>query len=194
MKSSLVVLSTLVATSFAARAQFSTPTSLTPSFTPTTTLPLRPTRRPTKSPTKAPTAKPTTRSPTVQPTTTLTPSTLPPTSTTAPTPAPPSSLTGMQGQLISQTNKIRAAHGLGPVTWDAALSAEMQAYANSCPGFNHGGPSGWQNLATNTACSGDACLNIVGAAWLWYNQEETKWNYDGNTCNGDLSTCVTSPT
>ncbi|CAK4107594.1 unnamed protein product, partial [Aphanomyces euteiches] len=187
-----------------------TPTAQ-PTSKPTSQPTQQPTQKPTKRPTKKPTLKPTpvaTKRPTAAPTTkpatssarpTLTPTQAPtttpattraPATTPAPTPSSPStSLTGMQGQLISQTNKIRAAHGLGPVTWDAALSAKMQAYAGSCPGFNHGGPSGWQNLATNQACSGDACLKIVGAAWLWYNQEETKWNYNGNTCNGDWSVC-----
>ncbi|CAK4076345.1 unnamed protein product [Aphanomyces euteiches] len=121
---------------------------------------------------------------TAKPTTAVT--TTPPPITTTPAPG---GLTGMQGQLILQTNKIRAAHGLGPVAWDAALSVQMQQYADSCPGFKHGGPSGWQNLASNTPCTGDTCLKIVGAAWLWYDQEETKWNYDAHTCNGDWSVC-----
>ncbi|CAK4839451.1 hypothetical protein Ae201684_016059 [Aphanomyces euteiches] len=95
----------------------------------------------------------------------------------------------MQGQLLVQTNKIRAAHGLGAVTWDASLATKVQNYANSCPGFNHGGPQGWQNLATNTPCSGDACMKIVSAAWLWYNEEETKWNYNAHKCNGDWADC-----
>ncbi|KAH9188203.1 hypothetical protein AeNC1_009821 [Aphanomyces euteiches] len=158
----------------------------------TTSLPETETPAPvTDAPTSRPTRKPRsprptfTRSPTIAPTADPTPSP----STTSPAPAPGPSSSGMQGQLVDQTNKIRAAHGLGPVTWDADLAAKMQAYADSCPGFNHGGPEGWQNLATNEPCSGDACLKIVGAAWMWYNQEETKWNYNANKCNGDWSTC-----
>ncbi|KAH9158726.1 hypothetical protein LEN26_002767 [Aphanomyces euteiches] len=65
------------------------------------------------------------------------------------------------------------------------MLTKAQNYANSCPGFNHGGPQGRQNLATNTPCSGDACMKIVSAAWLWYNDEETKWNYNAHKCNGD---------
>ncbi|KAH9082776.1 hypothetical protein LEN26_021157 [Aphanomyces euteiches] len=95
----------------------------------------------------------------------------------------------MQGQLIMQTNKIRAAHGLGQVTWDAALSVEMQKFADSCPGFDHGGPEGWQNLGPIESCTGDACLKIAGAAWMWYNDEETKWNYAAHTCNGQWADC-----
>ncbi|CAK4755981.1 unnamed protein product [Aphanomyces euteiches] len=149
---------------------------------PSTTQPPR-----TASPTTLPVAPKTTSATTKAPITTSTPTKKP--TTTAATPAPGSSGTGMQGQLIMQTNKIRAAHGLGPVTWDAALAADMQKFADSCPGFNHGGPEGWQNLATFEPCSGDACLKIVGAAWLWYNEEETKWNYNANKCNGDWSVC-----
>ncbi|ETV90502.1 hypothetical protein H310_14742 [Aphanomyces invadans] len=67
----------------------------------------------------------------------------------------------------------------------------MQDWANTCPGFQHGGPTGWQNLASNTPCgtNGKDCMKIVGASWMWYDQEETKWNYASNSCNGDWSTC-----
>ncbi|KAF0687038.1 Aste57867_21199 [Aphanomyces stellatus] len=104
------------------------------------------------------------------------------------TPPSPSTGSGVQDQLIAQTNKIRAAHQLPPVSWDATLASQMQAWADSCPGFQHGGPSGWQNLATNTPCT-DNCLSIVGAPWLWYNQEETQWNYNSHRCNGDWGQC-----
>ncbi|KAG9400931.1 hypothetical protein AC1031_009653 [Aphanomyces cochlioides] len=153
--------------------------------TPTPTTGSPETFAPTESPDTAapstslpsPTAFPTSRSPSKKPV------------TTAATPAPGASGTGIQRQLITQTNKIRAAHGLGPVTWNAALAAEMQKFADSCPGFNHGGPEGWQNLAPFEPCSGDACLKIAGAAWMWYNDEETKWNYDAHTCNGEWADC-----
>ncbi|CAK5041232.1 unnamed protein product, partial [Aphanomyces euteiches] len=74
---------------------------------PSTTQPPR-----TASPTTLPVAPKTTSATTKAPITTSTPTKKP--TTTAATPAPGSSGTGMQGQLIMQTNKIRAAHGLGP--------------------------------------------------------------------------------
>ncbi|ETV69642.1 hypothetical protein H257_14665 [Aphanomyces astaci] len=67
----------------------------------------------------------------------------------------------------------------------------MRAWAGGCPGFTHGGPAGWQNLATYTTCesSGKDCTKVVGASWLWYDQEETFWNYGSNSCNGGWAKC-----
>ncbi|ETV75475.1 hypothetical protein H257_10312 [Aphanomyces astaci] len=90
---------------------------------------------------------------------------------------------------MAQTNKIRAAHGISPLTWDDKLEPEMQKWAKSCPGFKHGGPKGSQNLATNKACSGAACMKVVGAAWMWYDEEEKSWNYESNKCNGNWAKC-----
>ncbi|ETV75474.1 hypothetical protein H257_10311 [Aphanomyces astaci] len=92
-------------------------------------------------------------------------------------------------QLMAQTNKIRAAHGISPVTWDDKLEAEMQKWARSCPGFKHGGPKGSQNLATNIKCSGAACMKVLGASWMWYDEEEKSWNYESNKCNGNWAKC-----
>ncbi|RHY18213.1 hypothetical protein DYB36_011712 [Aphanomyces astaci] len=178
-----------------------TPMTSTPnpsSNTPTTTK-RRCTKRPkpTKKPkptTKKP--KPTTKKPkptdpspsyTPSPTTYAPKPTTQPSSTYAPTP----SGNGVKDQLIAQTNKIRAAHGIGPVTWNDELEPKMRAWAEDCPGFTHGGPPGWQNLATYTKCesSGKDCTKVVGASWLWYDQEETFWNYDNNSCNGGWAKC-----
>ncbi|KAF0730889.1 hypothetical protein Ae201684_011771 [Aphanomyces euteiches] len=132
---------------------------------------------------------PSTDDPTSVPTITPSPSTVPPTPTSTPaTPAPSKGVTGMQGQLLSQTNKIRAAHSLNPVTWDAALSAKLQKFADSCPGYTTGGVAGWQNYGGYQPCTGDACLKIVGAAWSWYNQAESYWNYSSRKCS---SNCIT---
>ncbi|RHY19707.1 hypothetical protein DYB36_012193 [Aphanomyces astaci] len=99
----------------------------------------------------------------------------------------------VRDQLISQHNKIRAAHGVGPVTWDDALASRMQAWANTCPGFKHGGPkSGGQNLATHIPCGTSttrASDTVVGASWMWYDEEETFWNYGTNSCNGAWEKC-----
>ncbi|RHZ26340.1 hypothetical protein DYB26_011345 [Aphanomyces astaci] len=178
--------------SFPPKPSKHTPMTSTPnpsSNTPTTTK-RRCTKRP--KPTKKP--KPTgpspsyTPSPTTEPSSTYVPKpTTQPSSTYAPTP----SGNGVKDQLIAQTNKIRAAHGIGPLTWDDELEPKMRTWAKSCPGFKHGGPAGWQNLATNTACgsSGKDCTNVVGASWLWYDQEETFWNYGSNSCNGGWAKC-----
>ncbi|RHZ30333.1 hypothetical protein DYB37_005577 [Aphanomyces astaci] len=89
----------------------------------------------------------------------------------------------LKHQLLFQTNKIRAVHSIGSVTWNDGLAIQMQAWADTCPGFQHGGPSGWQNLATYDRCGFQECMAIAGAAWLWYDQEETLWNYDTNQCS-----------
>ncbi|RHZ08032.1 hypothetical protein DYB31_006438 [Aphanomyces astaci] len=170
----------------------STDTPATSMSTPTTTK-RRYTRRPRTSRQPKTTGPSTTDtpSPTTEPSSTFAPKpTTQPSSTSAPTPSTPSG-NGVKDQLIAQTNKIRAAHGVAPLAWDDALASKMQTWASSCPGFKHGGPSGWQNLATNTACgsSGKDCMKVVGASWLWYDQEETFWNYGSNSCNGDWAKC-----
>ncbi|RHY58366.1 hypothetical protein DYB30_008413, partial [Aphanomyces astaci] len=30
---------------------------------------------------------------------------------------------------------------------------------------------------------------VVGAAWFWYDEEETFWNYGRNKCNGAWAKC-----
>ncbi|KAF0714717.1 hypothetical protein As57867_003722, partial [Aphanomyces stellatus] len=161
-----------------------TPSTSYPSPTPSTKKP-----HCTKRPRTSRQPKPSTSSP--YPSTSQGPSPKPSTSSPNPTNSPPSG-TGMKDQLMFQTNKIRAAHQVPPVTWDDALAAKVQAYASTCPGFNHGGPSGPQNLASNDPC-GEAgqqsCLKYAGGAWLWYVIEEKDWNYDTHKCNGDWLQC-----
>ncbi|ETV69629.1 hypothetical protein H257_14651 [Aphanomyces astaci] len=188
----------------------STPTSTPPSVIPGITTPA-PIEAPTGAPIAASTAAPETSAVTPASTTTtpLIESTLAPTTSRPITPSVTASLrlattaapttpilstpaNAVRDQLISQHNKIRGAHGVGPVTWDDTLAPKMQAWANSCPGFKHGGPTGWQNLATHTPCGTSttrACDKVVGAPWLWYDEEETFWNYGSNTCNGDWAKC-----
>ena len=90
----------------------------------------------------------------------------------------------IQQQILSQTNIIRQAHSLPPLSWNYQLANEVQKYANTCPGFKHGGPKGHQNLAKFYPCTGyEQCKNKVGPAWMWYNKEETLWNYSMNTCS-----------
>ncbi|KAG9400923.1 hypothetical protein AC1031_009645 [Aphanomyces cochlioides] len=159
--------------------------------------------------TSQPTPSPSTDDPTTVPTTTSSPSTVlptpsssvpvpsssartpPPTTTKAPapsptvkpsptpakptsTPAPSKGVTGVQGQLLSQTNKIRAAHGLNRSL--GTLRCRLNC------------KTGWQNFAGYQACTGDACLKTLGAAWSWYNQGEPYWNYSSRKCS---SNCVT---
>jgi hypothetical protein len=93
-------------------------------------------------------------------------------------------------QLLVQTNRIRNWHGLESLSWDSSTSEGLQQFADSCPGNVHGGPEGHQNLAYFTPCDSDAtCGQILSAAWQWYDLEETYWNYDLNTCNGDWYKC-----
>ncbi|KAF0715159.1 Aste57867_3540 [Aphanomyces stellatus] len=94
----------------------------------------------------------------------------------------------IKNQILDQTNKLRAAHGIPPITYDDTAAAGLQQWADSCPGFQRGGPSGSQNLAPFVPC-GDvnqpACMSLAGAAWMWYDQEEALWNYDTNQCKSD---------
>ncbi|KAF0714718.1 Aste57867_3734 [Aphanomyces stellatus] len=150
---------------------------------------LAPALLPTKIPAPITTQSPTTPVVTIAPTATPWPTKIPRPSTTN---AIPDVYYGMKEQLVDQTNKIRAAHDLTPVTWDAQAAVGMQTWADSCPGFKHGGPSGWQNLASNIPCGGASqpdCGSLVGAAWLWYDQEETLWDYAANKCTKDWTTC-----
>merc|ERR1712174_86349 len=50
--------------------------------------------------------------------------------------------------------------------------------------MGHGGPEGHQNLAMYKPCTSyEKCKKNVGPAWMWYNSEETLWNYRLNTCS-----------
>ncbi|OQR92479.1 hypothetical protein ACHHYP_03670 [Achlya hypogyna] len=94
-------------------------------------------------------------------------------------------------RLLDVTNLVRMAHGLPPVAWNTELSSKMQAFANSCPGFVHGGPTGFQNLAGNfESCNSAAsCLGDTTGAWQWYS-EESLWDYSKQTCStGQWSDC-----
>ncbi|KDO21003.1 hypothetical protein SPRG_13898, partial [Saprolegnia parasitica CBS 223.65] len=113
-----------------------------------------------------------------------------PTEDPSPSPSPsnkptlgPRPVTGdLKTQIIYQTSVIRAAHGLGPVTWNDELGAKMQAWADSNPqqnGGGHGGPPGNQNLASFLVCKND-CMASAGPAWSWYSGEEKLWDYSTN--------------
>ena len=76
------------------------------------------------------------------------------------------------------------------IAWDAGLAARMQQWANTCPGFQHGGPAGFQNMAPFTPCNSDAaCAKDPGAAWMWYDNEETKWNFATNSSSTTWVDC-----
>ncbi|RHY16928.1 hypothetical protein DYB25_004126 [Aphanomyces astaci] len=180
------------------------PVTQTPSYKP---IPIHcPSAKPTTSPIAAPTTTSATPAPPLTygpvPTTTTStptaapiaaPTTAPKTSAATPASSTTTSANAVRDQLISQHNKIRAAHGVGPVTWDDALASIVQVWASKCPGFVHGEPTGGgQNLATNTPCGSNttlACDKVLGASWLWYDKEETLWNYGKNKCNGAWIKC-----
>ncbi|RLO12477.1 hypothetical protein DYB28_014948, partial [Aphanomyces astaci] len=152
-------------------------TPATSTYTPSTPCPNTPTttkRRCTRRPRTS--KKPMTSIPPKPTKYTPSPSTTKPApSTGTPSPYPsPSSLApptgmGMKDQLLYQTNKIRAAHKVGPVVWDEELAGRLQSYASTCPGFHHGGVDGNQNLATYDSCGPGKkdtnCLKKAGAAW-----------------------------
>ena len=71
----------------------------------------------------------------------------------------------IQQQILTQTGIIRQAHSLPPLLQNYELANEVQTYVNTCPGFQHGGPKGHQNLATFKPCTGyEQCKNNVGIA------------------------------
>ncbi|KAF0712792.1 Aste57867_4658 [Aphanomyces stellatus] len=107
----------------------------------------------------------------------------------APSPSPPSPPSPGNGDLGDQVARqltiIRAAHGLGPVTYDAGIAAQMQAWADDCsqhPGGGHGGPYGVQNLASAPDC-GTNCLKEEGPSWWWYAGEVVNFNFQSQQCD-----------
>ncbi|KDO21129.1 hypothetical protein SPRG_12910 [Saprolegnia parasitica CBS 223.65] len=94
-------------------------------------------------------------------------------------------------RLLDVTNALRVAHGLSVVAWNPELSAKLQAFANSCPGFVHGGPTGFQNLAGNfeSCASSASCWGDRTGAWQWYG-EVAKWDFKAQKCaTGSWSDC-----
>ncbi|OQS03633.1 hypothetical protein THRCLA_21117 [Thraustotheca clavata] len=93
--------------------------------------------------------------------------------------------------ILDVTNLLRVAHKLNPVRWNVDLSTQMQTFANSCPGFVHGGPSGFQNLAGSfESCANQvSCSTQQTGAWQWYT-EVTHWDFNKQTCStGSWSDC-----
>lgn len=92
--------------------------------------------------------------------------------------------------LVQQHNIIRSHHGVGAVTWNAEGAQKIQAYANTCPGFQHSS-LGWENLASAPAsCTSEASCKTVNPSLLWYKDEEALWNYGSNSCGtGNWADC-----
>ena len=139
-----------------------------------------------------PSPAPSTETPVLSPAPTPVPVELSPApSTEAPVPStevptlapPPNAPPAVRERLLAQHNIIRSAHELNPVTWDTSLGVRMQAWANSCPGFRHGGPDGAQNLARYSPCASEVeCKGNLGAAWRWYDTEVENWSFENDVC------------
>lgn len=87
-----------------------------------------------------------------------------------------------QALIVNQTNILRLIHSLNTVQWDETIANRVQEWANTCPGFQHSS-LGWENLAS-------APTDTINPAWLWYQQEETMWDYDRNSCStGNWADC-----
>lgn len=122
----------------------------TPSAQPTAAPSDQPTTAPTTQPTVAPTATPTTQptaAPTMRPTTapTVKPTAMPTVKpTTAPTQAP-STEAGMEKEVFTLVNKVRAENGLSALTWADDLANVARAHSRDMINrgfFSHTNPDG----------------------------------------------------
>jgi pathogenesis-related protein 1 len=105
----------------------------------------------------------------------------------------PPSLTG----IVAAQNAVRAAHGVGPLVWDADLATVAQAWAETCTDTT--APIGLVDHNANRTASYDALAggntyvgeNIYGssgtptgpAAVSSWASEESHYHYDTNTCD-----------
>jgi hypothetical protein len=91
---------------------------------------------------------------------------------------------------VNAHNAIRKAYGCGPVTWDATLASDSQAYANLCKGLTHSAANGayGENLsyyqATPEPTKGFPYKTMdYHPVSGWYTSEEPFWNCAKNSCN-----------
>ncbi|KAF0683593.1 Aste57867_24359 [Aphanomyces stellatus] len=106
----------------------------------------------------------------------------------SPTASLSKSTSTIKDMLIVHTNKLRAAHDLPSLSWDVSEAARLQAWADTCPGYVALEPSGHQNMMVYFPCRD--CVKLLSSVWIWYNDEETKWNYDRHECGaGSWAPC-----
>jgi pathogenesis-related protein 1 len=82
----------------------------------------------------------------------------------------PSGLAADLAAVLKRHNERRAKHGAPPMTWDASLAAQAQAYADACPGGHSHAPGQGENLAWGHA-------SFVAVTDAWYD-EASSYNYD----------------
>lgn len=98
---------------------------------------------------------------------------------------------GLEGTTAAH-NEVRSAHGVGPLTWSAALAATAQAWAEQCvdvtapaglvdhnPDRSAGHP---YYVGENIYGSGGAASGVDAVA-LWA-AEEADYDYGTNSCSG----------
>ena len=100
----------------------------------------------------------------------------------------PSALAG----ITAAHNQVRAAHGVGPITWNDALAATAQAWADACidaeePAglidHNDGRSDGHPYYVGENIYGGSGPASGPDAVALWAS-EEPNYDHDSNTCNG----------
>jgi pathogenesis-related protein 1 len=89
-------------------------------------------------------------------------------------------------------NEVRAAHGVGPMSWNAALAATAQAWADGCTDdeapvglidHNAGRSDGHPYYVGENVYGSSGGASGPGAVELWAS-EESDYDYDANTCSG----------
>jgi uncharacterized protein YkwD len=86
----------------------------------------------------------------------LTPTPTQPATTPAPA-AADGSAPAAYSTVFAATNAYRAKHQVPALTWDTALAARSQAYADSCPGGHSGDKGVGENLAWCVTSGGCLC-------------------------------------
>src|SRR5262245_60500486 len=98
---------------------------------------------------------------------------------------------GLEGTTAAH-NAIRAAHGVGPLTWDPALAAIAQAWAEQCTDVqqpiglvdhNEGRSDNYPEYVGENIYGSGGQASGTDAVALWA-EEEADYDYAGNSCNG----------
>jgi pathogenesis-related protein 1 len=89
-------------------------------------------------------------------------------------------------------NEVRAAHGVGPMTWSASLAATAQAWADACTDdespaglidHNPGRSDGHPYYVGENVYGSSGGASGPDAVELWAS-EESDYDYEGNSCSG----------
>ena len=123
----------------------------------------------------------------------------PPSPTPTPTPTPPIASNQVPPEwsdMLNAHNNTRAGHCAAPLTWNAQLAAQAQAYANQCTTGVHG--SSGENLAVFTTIdgSGKPVLPAVSNAAAYQNAwacEENNYSFDNPVFAGGFTKSCAKP-